>query len=352
MTFKNLIIDENTKIINALKQLSKTGEKNLVVINANKKLVGVLSDGDLRRAILKKININNSIKNIYNKKPLFFYKDKLKLSDIKKILVSKKLFFAPIIDKTKNITDIITWDFIFGKKNRTKNVKIKIPVIVMAGGKGTRLQPFTDILPKPLIPINGKSVLEHVFDKFLNYGLKEFYLSINYKSKILKAFFDELKPNYKIKFLEEKKPLGTAGPIGIINLKNSKTFFVTNSDIILDIDYFDLLNFHLENKNIATCVVAAKDYVIPYGTCKINSSGKLLQLKEKPTYNFLVNTGLYLFDKSVLNLIKKNEKMDMNELIGIMLKKNLKIMVYPVSEKSWIDVGQWNEYKKAITKLA
>ena len=352
MTYRKLVINENTKIVTALKQLGKTGEKNLVVINKKKKLVGVLSDGDLRRAILKKININNSIKKIYNKKPLFFYKDKIKYNEIKKILISKKLFFAPIVDKEKNIIDLITWDYIFGKKNRNDHIKTKIPVIVMAGGKGTRLLPFTDILPKPLIPINGKSVLEHVFDKFSNYGLENFFLSINYKSKIIKAFFEELKPKYKISFLEEKKPLGTAGSLGNFKLKIKKNFFVTNSDIILDLDYSDLVNFHKINKNIATCVVATKDFIIPYGTCNINSSGKLLQLKEKPTYNFLVNSALYLFNKSILKYIKKNEKLDMNDLITILMKKNLKIMVYPVSEKSWIDVGQWNEYKKAVEKRA
>ncbi len=351
MTFKDLIVSENTKIVTALKQLGKTGEKNLVVLNVKNKLVGVLSDGDLRRAILKKININNSIRKIYNKKPLFFYQNRLKNNEIKKILISKKLFFAPIVDQKKNIVDVVTWDFIFGKKNKVKKIKSKIPVVVMAGGKGTRLEPFTDILPKPLIPINRKSILEHVFEKFVDYGLKNFILSINYKSKILKAFFDELNPEYQITFLEEKKPLGTAGALANIILKNEKNFFVTNSDIILNLDYNDLLNFHLVNKNIVTCVVATKDYVIPYGTCKINSSGKLLQLKEKPTYNFLVNTGMYLFDKTVLKFIKKNEKLDMNELIITLMKNNCKIMVYPVSEKSWIDVGQWNEYKKAVEKL-
>ena len=133
------------QIVTALKQLGKTGEKNLVVLNVKNKLVGVLSDGDLRRAILKKININNSIRKIYNKKPLFFYQNRLKNNEIKKILISKKLFFAPIVDQKKNIVDIVTWDFIFGKKNKVKKIKSKIPVVVMAGGKGTRLEPFTDI---------------------------------------------------------------------------------------------------------------------------------------------------------------------------------------------------------------
>ena len=245
----------------------------------------------------------------------------------------------------------MTWNTIFGNKKIDQNFNKKIPVVIMAGGKGTRLEPFTKVLPKPLIPIDDKTVIERIIEKFRNFGLDTFYISINYKSKIIKSFFEELNPNYKVKFLEEKKPLGTIGSLGFIKQKINEDIIITNSDIIVDLDIKDFYNFHKDNKNDLSIVVAAKEYEIPYGSCEINSKGKLTKINEKPILNFLVNTGLYILNNASLKKIKKNKRLDMDELINHLLKKKKKVMVFPVSEKSWIDIGQWVEYKKTIEKL-
>ena len=349
---KNLTIKASSTIKDALIQIGKSGEKNLVVINDKDKLMGILSDGDLRRAILNKKKLKDKIFSIFNKKPIFFYQKSFDIKSAKKKLIENKIFFAPVIDNKRNLIKVVTWSTIFGNKKLTNKVSENIPVVIMAGGKGTRLEPFTKVLPKPLIPIDDKTVIEHIIEKFVKFGLNYFLISINYKSKILKSFFEELNPNYKIKFLEEKKPLGTAGSLSFIKSKIKKNVIITNSDIILDIDINDVYKFHKENKNDLTLVVAAKEYEIPYGSCEINSFAKLIKIKEKPVLNFLVNTGLYIFNKRALKEIKNNKKLDMNDYINYLLKKNFKIMVFPVSEKSWIDVGQWNEYKKAVEKLA
>ena len=221
----------------------------------------------------------------------------------------------------------------------------------MAGGKGDRLAPFTKVLPKPLIPINEKPVIEHIIEKFTLFGAKNFYLTVNYKSRILKSFFLELKPNYSVKFFDEIKPLGTVGGLKSHQKKFKNSFFVTNCDIIVDADYKDILNFHKINDYDITLVASATKYFIPYGICELDNTGHLMGIKEKPSYNFLANTGLYVLNPRVLKLIPKNKFFQMTELIKKAKKKKLRIGVYPINSQKWVDVGHWTEYKKTLEKM-
>ncbi len=347
---KNLFIHKNATISETLKQIDKSGHRHLIVTEKKNKLLGVIADGDLRRAILKKKKLTSKIINIFNKRPLFFYQSKFTTKMAKRKMEDKGIFFVPIVNDKKIVIDYISIIDNSLKKN-IKKTKDKYPVIIMAGGKGERLEPFTSVLPKPLIPINDKTIIESIIDTFKDNNLNNFFISVNFKGKIIKSYFDDLNKNYNIKFFEENKPLGTAGAIYFMKNKVKNNFFVTNSDIILNIDYNDLIEFHKKNKNIITIVVAAKEYIIPYGSCEINHKGFLVKIKEKPSYNFLVSTGLYLFNKKIFKLVKKNEKLEMDKLIDAAIKNNYKIMVYPTTEKSWVDVGQWDEYKKTLEKL-
>ena len=173
----------------------------------------------------------------------------------------------------------------------------------MAGGKGMRLEPFTHVLPKSLVPIHGKTVIEHIIERFVVCGVDEYYMTVNYKSRIIKAFFEELQPSYSINFVDEKAPLGTAGSLVYLKDKIQKTFMVTNCDIIIDTDYAELLKFHHSRECAVTLVASTKNYVIPYGTCELNNEGYLEKIKEKPEYHFLVNTGLYVMEPDLLEMI-------------------------------------------------
>jgi NDP-sugar pyrophosphorylase family protein len=221
----------------------------------------------------------------------------------------------------------------------------------MAGGKGSRLKPFTEVLPKPLIPLNDKTVVEHIINSFTDNGLKEFYISINFKGKILKAFFEELNSKLIIKFLEENKPLGTAGSLYKLRNKISSTFIVTNCDVIFKFDINDLINFHKESQLDVTLVVSAKQFEIPYGACETDNEGFLKKIIEKPKLDYLINTGLYVFESTVLDYIPKNKFYNMNELIQKLIKDNKKIGVFPINSNAWLDLGQWDEYKNAVKKL-
>lgn len=347
---KNLTINSKISIRDSMKILSKTGEKCLLIVDKNKKLLGTLTDGDIRRGILKGMDINASIEPIYSKKPTVVVKGKYTMEQARKLLSDHKQSLLPIIEENKVVVGYLSWEQAFGVKKKNQSLK-GTSVVIMAGGKGDRLEPFTKVLPKPLIPINEKPVVEHIIEKFTHFDVKNFYLTINYKSRILKSFFEELQPIYSVKFLNEIEPLGTVGGLRSHKKNFKDAFFVTNCDIIIDADYSDIRNFHKTCKNDITLVASTKDFKIPYGICELDKKGQLSNINEKPKQNFLANTGLYVLNPNILDLIPKNKFFHMTQLIKVAKKKNMKIGIYPIEESKWVDVGQWSEYKKTLKKL-
>ncbi len=253
----------------------------------------------------------------------------------------------PILEKNGTLAGYLSWQDIFGVQRKNENLK-GVSAVIMAGGKGDRLEPFTKVLPKPLIPVNEKPVIEHIIEKFTFFGMADFYLTVNYKSRILKSFFQELQPEYSVKFFDETKPLGTVGGLKPHKKNFKDPFFVTNCDIIIDSDYSDIYNFHISNKNDLTLVASTKDFEIPYGVCKLDKKGQLSGINEKPKQNFLANTGLYILNPEVLNLIPKNKFFHMTDLIKNAKKKKMKVGLYPIEDSKWIDIGQWSEYRKTL----
>ena len=346
----NLIHPSNS-IKDALKAMKINTDKCLIVVDKNNKLLGSLSDGDIRSAILKNISINVSINKIYQKKCIYFDIDNYRLEKAKNVFIKGIIGLIPIVDKKHKVVKILNWKNVFINVEKKPQQLINLPVVIMAGGRGKRLDPFTRILPKALMPINEKTIIEYIIDRFLKFGIKNFYLSLNYKSLIIKSFFKELEKNYKTNFVVENKPLGTVGSLRLLNKKLKTTFFLTNCDVIIYSNYYDIYNFHKKNKNDLTLVVSTKQITIPYGTCELDKKGMLKKIIEKPEYDLLVNTGLYLLESKIINLIPKNKFFDFNELINICKKKNKKIGVFPIDEDSWIDIGQWSEYKKTFNQL-
>ena len=357
MTLNNiesLLIKPNISLINALETLRNSGKKCLIVVNKNKKLLGTLTDGDLRSIIISGQKLNKSIKKYYNKNPKFIYHNEYFLKDVKNEFLREKYELIPIVTKNKKVINIITWDQAFeisNKENNQKNILTKTKVLIMAGGLGQRLKPFTSILPKTLIPINNKSVLEHILESFQMYGIKNFIISLNYKSKIIKSYCEEIKDKFNIKFLIEKKPLGTVGSLKLLKNQNSKAIFLTNSDIIIKSDFIDIYNFHIKKKNDLTIIVAAKKFIIPYGVCKTTKEGVLSKIDEKPKQEVLINTGLYILNPNIIKIIPSKKSFDITDLISLMKKKRKKIGVFPISADAWIDVGQWSEYREAVEKF-
>jgi dTDP-glucose pyrophosphorylase len=344
-------INKDKSIYEALKQLDESAEKILFVVDNNEKLIGSLTDGDIRRWILAEGKLEESVKKACNKSPFIVNKD-FDIHKIKKIMVKEKLDCIPVVDNHQRIFELLFWEDVFGNiKVKKEKGKLEIPVVIMAGGKGTRLDPFTKILPKPLIPIGDKTILEIIINNFIEYQVMHFSIIVNHKSRIIKSYFEELSPNCILDFVYEKIPLGTAGGLQLLQNKINGDFILTNCDIIINVDYSKLIKFHADNKNDITIVASLKNFSIPYGICEIENGGELSEIKEKPEYKFLVNTGFYIIKSKVIDLIPKNKFYHITDLIINVKKCNGKIGVYPISEDSWIDTGEWREYKKTLERF-
>lgn len=350
----NFLITKNKTIKNAMRMINVNQHKCLVVVDKHNKLIGTLSDGNIRRALLKNYNLDDKINNIYNKNPKFIFKKKLKKEKLKNLFIKKNFDLIPILQDNRKVIDVTYWSKVFNfeqKINKKRNSKQNILVVIMAGGEGTRMKPFTNVLPKPLIPINDKPVIKHIMDKFIMQGISNFIFTINHKAEIIKAYFKELKSKNKISFINEKTPLGTAGSLKVLQNKINNSFFVINCDTIVNINYNDLYDFHLKNKNMITIIASAKEHIIPYGICNLSATGQLKNIEEKPKFNFLANAGIYVVHPSVLKLIPKNKRFDFPELIIAAKKRKIRIGVFPIDDNSWSDIGQWSEYKKTLNLL-
>ena len=348
---KKLLVKPNISIVRAMKILQKTAMKSLIVVGKNKKLLGTLSDGDIRRGILSGIKYNANIMKCYCKTPFLLVKDRFSVNQVKKIMNDEKLNLLPVVNKKKEVIDCVTWEQIYkGKNKNLENQLSNVPLVIMAGGKGTRLAPFSDILPKPLLPIENQTVIENIINKFHSQGINQFYMTINHKAKILKSFFQGIDTNYSINFIEENKPLGTAGGIKLIKDKINSDFFLTNCDVLLNADYVNLFNFHKKNKYQITLVAAKKETSVSYGVCELDKEKNFKSITEKPKFNLLINTGIYVLSKNIIKLIPNKKRFDMTNLIKKAKKRKMKIGIYPVDKDAWADVGQWSEYKNTLRK--
>lgn len=348
---KNLNIQTHISIKNTFKKLNKTAEGCLFVLDNNDKFIGTITDGDCRRALLSGKNLNSSIKNVYNKNPHKLYEKNINKNKLKNIFIKNKIDLIPIINqKNKLVNYVKLSDSIKKTKIQKKFSKKENSVIIMAGGLGKRMLPFTSILPKPLLPLKDQTVIEKIIQNFVEQKFRSFWLSINYKSKIIRSFFDELKPSYKVNFIEERKPMGTIGAINLIKNKLTNDFFVCNCDTICNPNFSEVLKFHKNSQNILTIVASSKKISIPYGVCEIDKKGNFLKINEKPTKKFIINTGMYLINKKVFKYLN-NKKTDIDTLIKTLKINNEKIGVFPSLEKEWFDVGIWENYNQYIKNL-
>lgn len=347
----NKIIERKISIesclLTALKQMDSIDKKLLLVFD-DQVFVNVVSIGDIQRAILNNITLDSPIYDILRDNTKVAKEDD-DFDTIVQRMQKYRMECLPVVDNNQKLVNVFFWEDVFENKEIRRNIILDLPVIIMAGGKGTRLKPLTNVIPKPLIPLGDKTIIEEIMDKFLNVGCNDFHLSVNYKAETIKHYFDLLNnENLNIDYFQESKPLGTAGSLYLIKDKIKTTFFVSNCDIIIDEDYSEILKYHYDNKNELTIVSALKNYSIPYGTIKTKENGILEELIEKPELTFQINSGMYILEPHLLNEIPENRFFHITELISNIINRAGKVGVFPVSEGSWKDIGEWNEYLKKI----
>lgn len=343
----SIICQSKDSIIYALRKMDIVQRKLLIVLQDDV-YMGLLSIGDLQRAIIAGLDYATPVIQIL-RNDILVANETDSLDKVKKIMLEFRTEFMPILNSNKDIVEIIYWEDLFLTKSPSKETSLGLPVVVMAGGKGTRLRPLTNVLPKPLIPIDERTILEHIFDQFNDIGCDQFYISLNYKSKMIKYYLEsQAEKHYNVTYFEENKPLGTAGSLYLLKDKIETSFFVTNCDILIDQDYSEVYEYHKESGNELTVVVALKQIDIPYGTIETSSNGKLISLKEKPLLTFKINSGVYILEPHLLKEIPANEFFHITALIQRILNRNGKVGCFPVSEHSWRDIGEWNEYLRNI----
>lgn len=342
-------IQVSKSILEALKLMDSSKTKLLFVFD-EKKFVGLLTIGDVQRAILKDVVLTSSIFTVLDKNKVYASVDEPE-EDIKKKMSRLRAECMPVIDNDGNLIKAYSWKDLFGSKIQAECPSLNIPVVIMAGGMGSRLAPLTNIYPKPLIPIGEKTIVESIMDKFVRYNCHDFYMSVNYKANTIKNYFDFINnPEYNVSYFQEDKPMGTAGSLRLLKDKIDSTFFVSNCDILIEEDYANILEYHRSNKNELTVVAAVKTISIPYGTIITGENGLLESIEEKPTLSFKINTGLYILEPSLLNDIP-DEFFHITHLMEKLKAQERRVGVYPISPNDWKDMGDWKEYLKLIDVL-
>ncbi|WP_346847876.1 nucleotidyltransferase family protein [uncultured Clostridium sp.] len=347
MNIQDIIINEEISIRQAAKILDKTA-KQVLLITEDNKLKAVLTDGDIRRWILKSGDLSAPIKEIANYSPKYI--TETERYKAKRLMKKYSISSIPVVSIEGEVKSIIFWNDL-DMSSVEKKPSLDIPVVIMAGGLGTRLYPYTKILPKPLIPIGDIPIVERIINRFKGFGCNEYYLTVNYKKNMIKAYFEEVVKNYNIYYIEEDKPLGTGGSLYYLKDKIKSTFFVSNCDILIDSDYEAMYDYHKENKNFITMICAVKNMVIPYGVVNLNSEGNIQSMVEKPEYSFLTNTGMYIIEPEALQLIKEDTFIHLPDIAKECMDKGMKVGVYPITERAWMDMGQPDEMQEMMKRL-
>jgi NDP-sugar pyrophosphorylase family protein len=250
--------------------------------------------------------------------------------------------------------DVVLFDEVIDRKDSTNRFaagRIDIPVVIMAGGKGTRMAPFTQVLPKPLIPVGEKTILEIIIEGFERFQVSQFYFTVNYRGAMIKAYFDSIETKTDITYLWEKEFCGTAGSLELLPKDIANTFVVSNCDIIVKADYAEVLKFHRDSQAELTVIASIQHHVIPYGVVEYVEHGVVSGIKEKPEFSFSVNTGVYVVNKSCLELIPHGREFHMTHMMEALIANGRKVVTYLVNEKDYIDIGQWAEYNKALERM-
>lgn len=337
-------------LIEAMEKIDNNAKGIIYIIDEENKLCGSVTDGDIRRWILKTGKLEGCVGDIIFRDTKYLFEKDIEKSGI--FMNEEVINSVPILNNKFQIVNIVfNNDFIRIDQERNGKKLNNLPVIIMAGGKGTRLYPYTKILPKPLIPVGDIPILERILNKFYEYGAKEFYLTVNYKKEMIKSYFMETSHPYLLKYIEETEPLGTAGSIRLIKEQFKSPVIITNCDTLIEADYGEIMEYHQTSENDMTIVASLKNTVIQYGVLHTKEQGIVTSMEEKPQLSYFINTGMYIVNPEFLEWIPEGRVFHMTDLAEMMIKKKKQVGMYPINENSFLDMGEFEEMKKMEERI-
>ncbi|MEI6286857.1 MAG: nucleotidyltransferase family protein [Bacillota bacterium] len=336
--WRKVLISPSSTIFDAISAIDNNAMRIALVVDNEEKLLGTVTDGDIRRGILKGIPLTHTVDKIMNSTP-FVVDVEANVEVIVEVMKSKQIFHVPIVDAQGKVLGLEVLDELLRQEEHDNWV------VLMAGGLGARLRPLTDSCPKPLLTVGDKPLLETIIDNFKKNGFRRFYLAVNYKSEQIENYFgDGTHFGVEIVYLREDTRRGTAGALGLLPNKPDKPIIVMNGDLLTKVDFNNLLKFHLDQKAVGTMCVREYSFQIPYGIVKLNGQ-QIVAIDEKPIQEFFVNAGIYVLSPEVLEMINRSY-LDMTSLFETIINNQLTTAVFPVREY-WLDIGHLDDYNKA-----
>ena len=336
---ENIKLKQNATIKEALGIIDSGAMQIALVVDDNDKLIGTLTDGDIRRGILRGLDLDSSIETIVFKEPAVAKISSTK-EEILKLALSRKLHQIPVVDDNGRVLGIKEIEELVEPKIKTNRV------ILMVGGLGTRLRPLTQDTPKPMLKVGNKPILQTIVEKFAEYGFVNITMCVNFNASIIRDYFGDGKEfGVNIDYVLEQKRMGTAGALSLLKERPSEPFFVMNGDLLTNVNFEHIFNYHVLNKATATMCVREYDYEVPYGVVKMNDN-KIIEIVEKPVQKFFVSAGIYMLSPEILDLIPKNEFYDMPALFEKLIRLSKNVISFPIREY-WLDIGRMEEYQRA-----
>ena len=337
--WRRALLPDTATIQEAIRNLDQVAIKIVLVVDASGKLAGTISDGDIRRSLLRGLQMDSPITTVIHRNP-FVVPPEMTRETIMQLMVANKIQQIPVVDELRQVVGLHLWDQITTPQARP-NI-----MVIMAGGKGTRLRPHTEHCPKPMLPVGDKPMLEHIIERAMANGFSHFMLAIHYLGHMVEDYFgDGSKMNARIEYIREQAPLGTAGALGLLARRPEAPFLVTNGDVLTDINYGELLDFHIRHQAAATMAVRIHEWQHPFGVVQTQGVD-IVGFEEKPVSRTHINAGIYVLAPESLNALAPNECCDMPTLFERLQADGRRTVVYPMHEP-WLDVGRPSDYETA-----
>jgi dTDP-glucose pyrophosphorylase len=342
---EQLFIDESASALAAMQKMDEVGHKLLMVHTEHGGFAGLVSIGDIQRHLVNGGELSVRVSEV-QRNEIRVCREEDSYEEIRAEMLQHRTEYMPVLTSEGELSDVIMWEDIFESDDQRREPIEDVTGVIMAGGKGTRLRPLTNVIPKPLVPVGDKPILEHIIEWFARYGVTDLFISVGYKADMIRQYVaDNVTADVNVTFVEEDRPMGSIGSLSLMKERLDGTIIVSNCDIIIDNNLVDIVDSHEEKGSAMTLVSSIKSYDIPYGVVNVGENGQFVEMDEKPTKSFWVNTGVYVIDEEIYMMVEKR-KMNMDELIDRARESDHRVGAFPVSEGAWMDVGQWEEYQR------